>query len=439
MARCKVPLGTVSTVRGYDAQGCPVRQAVTELAPTVDNLTVADTSTVDLAVSATKELTANVIVDIDPCNNLFVTPAGLAQITREGAIRLCNKIGWEAILAAVPEDSHVIMDAGVYMKVDPTPITIKRGVLLQGKGRRATQIIEQGTQGTFKTVAPINSSTRRETTIDNLSLKSANGGMGVGFEDTCGSFVHLTNLIIQDYEHNVIWDQSEVCKIEGCIVEGTFSKTCIWLVNGANRQPGALGGFTNRITVKDCQINGDVATNLIQDDGGYSHSFIDNNYNGGRHQIRASGVFGLRIMGGEMEGSASTPIILTFLKEDGSGAGSCQGVAMMGVMCANNAATDGLIHLVSANGVSINGNFFSGGGNFTVKNTVESQGNVFAAGNHYTTPQFYDRDPYSGIMQTQNDGFIVYLPTLPAGAIPALTIRRNNVVAATLFSDGTIV
>jgi hypothetical protein len=57
MGRCKVPKGTIVDVRGYNANGCPVRQPLSDVVTggggTPETpLTVTDTATLDLVAGS---------------------------------------------------------------------------------------------------------------------------------------------------------------------------------------------------------------------------------------------------------------------------------------------------------------------------------------------------------------------------------------------------
>jgi hypothetical protein len=102
---------------------------------------------------------------------------------------------------------------------------------------------------------------------------------------------------------------------------------CIWLVNGDEHTIGANGLFTNRITVKYCQISGLAGRIGIIDDGGAAHCFEDNNYNGLDTHIRAAGAAALCIKGGEFETAAVASIVFHYQRYfSGVGTGGCENV-----------------------------------------------------------------------------------------------------------------
>jgi hypothetical protein len=87
----------------------------------------------------------------------------------------------------------------------------------------------------------------------------------------------VSRLRIKNCYDNLVIDQTEVSTFESLTIE-TPTRACIWIVNGADVTAGVESGFTNMITIRDCQIN--LGAWGIADDGGYGHYVSGCNFNG---------------------------------------------------------------------------------------------------------------------------------------------------------------
>jgi hypothetical protein len=279
-------------------------------------------------------------------------------------------------------------------------ITNKPFVCLLGDG--ASSVLEWASTHNghgIQQLAPLNASTPVHTIIEKISLLSLAGSSstGGGFYERGGSSVQLLNCAIGEFKYGVILDQSELIDIDLCDIYGSHH-SCVWLVNGAETSlgnTGAAGGYTNRISIKRCQLNG-PGQFAILDDGGYTHSFVDNNYNGGTTHIRAAGAEGLVIQGGEFEAATSRNIYLTYTRLSGEGVGRCMVILIAGTMIAPT-TNNNCIETVSAGNLTLVGNFFANSGNsavgavncgntnnvYTVGNTIDSVGPLFQGGANY--------------------------------------------------------
>ena len=148
--------------------------------------------------------------------------------------------------------------------------------------------------------------------------------------DVSGTYITLRNVQILGFKYNVIFDQSELADCELCDFENPLT-ACVWLVNGPDHTTGASYFYTNRISVRNSQFSSTVGSIGVIDDGGYAHSFVDNNYNGCTNHFRVAGVIGLKIAGGEFEGATSTNLIFTNTTyNSASSVGSSQSVYIGG-------------------------------------------------------------------------------------------------------------
>jgi len=129
---------------------------------------------------------------------------------------------------------------------------------------------------------------------------------------------------VQGFQHSIIFDQTEVSTIVRChLIAGESNGSCVWLANG-NYTIGADLGYTNRITISQCELNAvSTATANIIDDGGVNCSIIDNNLNAGLIGVRSAGRAGLVITGNESEAHGTCDIYLADTTSTGEYVGSC--------------------------------------------------------------------------------------------------------------------
>jgi len=303
-----------------------------------------------------------------------------------------------AINALSTKGGTLYIPAGKY-RLNGT-ITNKPHVCLLGDGTGS--VLEWASTHTghgIQQLAPLNASTPVFNVIEKISLVSLAGSSstGAGFYERGGSEVKVLNCTIGQFKYGIILDQSELIDIDLCDVGGSHH-SCIWLVNGeeaALGNTGADAGYTNRISLKRCQLNG-PAQFAILDDGGVAHSFVDNNYNGGTTHIRAAGAEGLVIQGGEFEAASSRNIYLTSTRLSGVGVGRCLVILVSGTTIAPT-ANNNCIETASAGNLTLVGNLFANSGNsavgavscsntnmvFSVGNVIESVGPLFQGGPNY--------------------------------------------------------
>jgi hypothetical protein len=192
-----------------------------------------------------------------------------------------------------------------------------------GGGASAGENLRNGS--VFYSNWPSNGSTPAHIVIEGGMVRCANGANeGAAFYDNCGTFIRLRGVRAYAFKYGFVFDQSELVDVVECDISSAASGgACIWIVNGSSLTAGNQGTFSNRISVKRSQINAAPSVYGILDDGGTTHAFSDNNYNGCLNHIRAAGVLGLTVEGGEFESAAGAPIWLDFLALDGHGVGSC--------------------------------------------------------------------------------------------------------------------
>jgi hypothetical protein len=170
---------------------------------------------------------------------------------------------------------------------------------------------------------PSNSSTAAHFTMEHMGIHCSNAAnVGAAFYDNGGSVIQIRNCTASGFKHHFVFDQSELVDVTECYVSaGNGGGSCFWLVNGNSLRSGNMTGFTNRISISKCQINGSVGDYGILDDGGTCHSFSDNNYNSCLSHIRIAGA-NAAVRGGEFESSAGPCVVMANTALDGHNVGS---------------------------------------------------------------------------------------------------------------------
>jgi hypothetical protein len=212
-------------------------------------------------------------------------------------------------------------------------LTASKNMHIIGAGRNAATIVATHAGGgggsadldlrngsLFYSNWPSNATTQVNIVVEHLGMTCVNGAnVGAGFYDNGGTFITINDCAIKDFKYPVVFDQTEVSDINGCILStGVANGACVWLVNGAILKAGNITQFTNRIGVHRCQLGANAITvDCIRDDGGYTHVFADNNYNGGQYQIRMAGSLAFSIRGGEFEGATKNPLFFSLTSSDG--------------------------------------------------------------------------------------------------------------------------
>lgn len=232
--------------------------------------------------------------------------ANLAAI--QAALTYANSIG----------GARVFVPAGNY-SVSGT-LNIYQRTILCGDGQKTSILTFTNTGVGISSSWTVNGSTGVWINVEDIGLICINAAnTNAGFADIGGTFVYLYKVYIEGFKYGVIFDQTELGDIYLCDINEPLYAG-IWLVNGVDYSGGSAG-FTNRISINNNQISGQLgATYGIIDDGGATHTFRDNNYNGFVNHIRLAGVLNLLISGGEFEASTQEPIIFRSTRLSGTGA-----------------------------------------------------------------------------------------------------------------------
>jgi hypothetical protein len=265
-----------------------------------------------------------------------------------------------------------------------TGLIFKNKIQYRGSGRDTgstvgTVLLYTGTGDGVQVNNPINSSTAANISVEGITFKNANRNAGKGcFADTGSTDIKFRLCAFIGGDRQLIFDQTELADVSECDFEITAASSIagVWIVNGADRTLGASGGFSNRISVSRCQINGAATAIGIVDDGGSLHTFQDNNLNSCLKHIRFAGVVAT-IIGGEFESAAGANVSM----ESTTLAGGASGGSFIGVFGGFYSVTSGQAAFACGAGagrLSLDGHVgFSGGGG---TNPVTGSGNVFALG-----------------------------------------------------------
>jgi hypothetical protein len=100
----------------------------------------------------------------------------------------------------------------------------------------------------------------------------------------------IDNVRIGRFKYALILDQANIQNVQNCYFLSALTAN-VWLTNGPDYRAGASTGFTNRISIENCQFNGPTTMpwNII-DDGGQNHIISGNNINAGAKSVRFSSV-----------------------------------------------------------------------------------------------------------------------------------------------------
>jgi hypothetical protein len=254
-----------------------------------------------------------------------------------------------------------------------TYLTLCQNIRVVGAGRKGSVLVQTAAGGggaslgesirngsVFFSNWPSNSTTQANIQVEHLGITSAAASsLGAGFYDNGGAYINIRDCVFNGTKYGVVFDQTECSDVTECDFEAvTTGGACVYLVNGPTLTPGNLVVVTNRISISKCQLNPTGASNYcILDEGGYTHSYVDNNYNGGLNHIYIAGAQAYQIIGGEFEESSRANIVLDYRKLDGTGVGGCLGL-ISGAMLINS--THPCIQINSTSGPNaLIGNWFS--------------------------------------------------------------------------------
>lgn len=317
--------------------------------------------------------------------------------------------GWEAGLNALPPAIEIYFPAGYYAQA--TTIETKPGWTLRGAGQAASVIVSGSgfTGDALQSISPYNSSTAVRLAIADLQILGTNTSpTGAGIDIVGGTFATIDRVVVMNYKYGAVLDQAELVDIASSEFTASITTAAagVWIVNGAEHQaqhvPGVPTspvpslGFSNRIGIRESQFNSINYTG-IADDGGSSHVFEGNNYNGGGTAVYLAGVSGGRVSGSEMGLQNVASIISSDVTFQGHASGPGANVGLYvgenGFMLDGAPAVRfdrGAQVTLTNNVVSTDGSAFTGLGNLQ---------ELSAFGNRQLgTGALYDGDPAGGIV-----------------------------------------
>ena len=253
-----------------------------------------------------------------------------------------------------------------------SPIVLCNQLRVRGDSRHGTlvQFTQAGTDvasgSGFCSIWPSNASNSAYITVSDLAIEMIHASnQGAAFWDNCGTYITLRDCVFSYGKYGVVFDQTEVSGIYTCSF-GAQTGAGLWLVTGGDVTPGNLGGFTNQISVDhNCQFDEGGTAYAVVDDGGDSHLFGNNNYNGGG--LRFAGVGNLTVIGGEYEAVNPRPTMtFSHLTLAGDGVGRCGFVTVMNAMIVQPGAFPCMV-------------IFSGGSFIFLNNTLNCRHSGVAA------------------------------------------------------------
>lgn len=229
--------------------------------------------------------------------------------------------GWESGLNALPPETEIRFPAGYYAQ--SSTIRTKVGWTLRGAGSAASFIISSSTftGDAIQSISPYNSSSAIRLLIEDLQLIATGAApTGAGIDIVGGTFAEINRVVVQNYKYGAVLDQAELIDMDTCEFSAstTTAFAGVWIVNNEEHQnqgvigvpnfPTPLPRFTNRIGIRKSQFNS-INSIAIIDDGGFAHTFEDNNFNGGAVGLRFAGASAARLSGSNMAGQSLAAVI----------------------------------------------------------------------------------------------------------------------------------
>lgn len=278
-----------------------------------------------------------------PADGIFVfAPAGGGRLFREGwtvfgfngdiIVKWAGAKGdgtpndapaiQSAINAASARGAALYFHPGVYAHTDT--LVWKNGAKYYGPNINASNslgavLVYTGSADANAINNPINSSTFASIQFEDLTFLCNSLGSGKAlFYDTGSTYLYFDRCKFNFAgvgSFGLVLHQTEIATVSKCIFEVTGNIGLGALIRLADgpvlKHPTAVHGYTNRITIRDTQINpalGGAQAIGIWDDGGLVHKYTDNNLNGGSISIYLLKPISVAIEGNEIEGYTTAGI-----------------------------------------------------------------------------------------------------------------------------------
>ena len=283
---------------------------------------------------------------ISPANGAVVPDGGVVRRLRDG--RIARRQGVVQVLTSWWGNDQIATQSAIDYAYGKTatvlinthqtwtsPVVVKHGIKLRGLGvdvlgSGGTKITYTGTTDCLVMQNPVNTSNPSNIDIEGIWFAA------FSLADNCGVIFDTASSVLKirkcrfNAKNCIILDQTEISDIYDCsfAIGDGYNHCGVWIVNGPDKNPGSEPFWTNRISIKKCEFNGGLGSVFIWDDGGVSHVFEDNNYNGAGAHIIATGVNSLRITGGEYELNSYPAIIFSLSKRNGASGAKCTTVSV---------------------------------------------------------------------------------------------------------------
>jgi hypothetical protein len=271
----------------------------------------------------------------------------------------------QAAISAVPTGGGtVFLPPGTYLV--SAPLQLRKGLRLIGAGQQASVLRTNHTGDGLRMNSPLNASTAVNILISDLCLTNTQGSASTGgaIVDIGGTYWRIERVAVTGFSYAAIFDQTELADIVASRFDQQI-RACVWLVNGEDHLGGGSGvkaGFTNRISVQNCQLNPNSTGIGLVDDGGYTHYVQGNNFNGGTNNIRLAGLDVCWISNNELESASADGIHVTYRSSVLGGKGPCVNVTLQANVIAVPGDGRHCVLLESASPVLSTGNLYSSKG-----------------------------------------------------------------------------
>lgn len=202
----------------------------------------------------------------------------------------------------------------------------------------------------------------------------------------------------------------------------------------------AAGQFTNRIFISENQFNNNAASFHILDDGGINHCIINNNFNSGivaatPAACRFSGQVALDFLSNEMEGGQQMLQFENLTYYDGTAAGACINVNIIGNTISMSQPNTPIVIAVGCSPFVLIGNWFGGNAASKVTGAGFNITNIILA-NFTATGTIVDTTGSASFFQVDNSGVVTSGSQSVSGKNGYLTGAGGTITQATDKTTG---